>query len=171
MKLKDKNIFKGDFVIYGYMERGNMNKRGLDAVVTTLIIILLVLVAVGIIWVVVRNVVQQGAQQIDISSKCIAVDIKAVSVVPVAGQAGNYSVTLRRAAGGDVLGGIKVNIFNATADSGVINFSTPLTPLDTATKVLNASGVTAADRIEFTPYFVDASGNDQDCSQTGTFSF
>lgn len=37
-----------------------MNKKGLDAVVTTLIIILLVLVAVGIIWVVARNVVQQN---------------------------------------------------------------------------------------------------------------
>ena len=62
------------------MKRGYMDKRGLDAVVTTLIIILLVLVAVGIIWVVVRNVVQQGSEQIDISSKCLSVDVQAVSV-------------------------------------------------------------------------------------------
>lgn len=152
------------------MERGNMNKRGLDAVVTTLIMILLVLVAVGIIWIVVRNVVQQGSEQIDISSKCIAVDVKAVSVSPVASQAGNYSVTLRRAAGGDAIGGVKVTLFNATANSGVLNFTVPLSELQTSTITIVA-GVTSANRIESTAYFIDASGNEQLCSQTGTFTF
>ena len=69
------------------------NKRGLSDVITTLIIILLVLVAVGIIWVVVRNVVQSGSEQIDITTRCVAVDLRAVSVTSVEGQAGNYTVT------------------------------------------------------------------------------
>jgi len=151
------------------MERGNMNKRGLDAVVTTLIIILLVLVAIGIIWVVVRNVVQQGSEQIDISAKCISVDLKAVSVAPVVAQAGNYSVTLRRAAGGDAIGGIKVTLFNATDNSGVLDFGDALDELETSTRTV--VGVTAAERLEYTAYFIDASGNEQLCSQTGTFDF
>jgi flagellin-like protein len=50
-----------------------MEKKGLSAVVTTLIIILLVLVAVGIIWVVVRNVVEEGGSTIDLSVKCLDV--------------------------------------------------------------------------------------------------
>ena len=151
------------------MKRGHMNKKGLDAVVTTLIIILLVLVAIGIIWVVVRNVVQQGSEQIDISAKCISIDLKAVSVVSVTGQPGNYSVTLRRLAGGDALGGVKVNVFNATSSSGVKEFGIAISALNTETRVV--TGVTGANRIEFTPYFIDASGNDQVCSQTGTYSF
>ena len=138
------------------MERGKMNKRGLDAIVTTLIIILLAIVAIGIIWVVVRNVVQQGSEQIDISSKCIAVDLRAVSVSPVSGQVGNYSVTLNRRAGGDAIGGVR-------------DFGVTLNELDTKTQTV--VGVTEANKLEYTAYFVDASGNEQLCSQTGTFTF
>ena len=53
------------------------NKRGLSAIVATLLIILLTLVAVGIIWFAVRNIVQGGADQIEASAKCTAVDISA----------------------------------------------------------------------------------------------
>ena len=151
------------------MERGKMNKRGLDAVVTTLIIILLVLVAVGIIWVVVRNVIQQGSEQIDISSKCLSVDLKAVGVSPVVTQVGNYSVTLRRASGGDAIGGVKVTLFNDTANSGVLEFGDAVDELETSTQTV--VGVTGANKLEFTAYLIDASGNQQLCSQTGTFTF
>jgi len=148
-----------------------MNKRGLDAVVTTLLIILLVLVAIGIIWVVVRNVVQQGSEQIDISARCISVDLQAVSVAPVSNQSGNYSVTLRRGAGGDAIGGVKVTLFNDTVNSGVLEFGDALDVLETSTQVVATPGVTAANKLEYTAYFVDASGNDQVCSQTGSFNF
>ena len=151
------------------MKRGYMDKRGLDAVVTTIIMILLVLVAIGIIWVVVRNVVQQGSEQIDINSKCLAIDLRAVSVVPTVGQAGNYSVTLRRGAGGDVIGGVKVAIFNDTANGGVVEFGDALDQLETSTQTV--VGVTGANKIEYTAYFVDASGNPSVCSQTGSFTF
>ena len=166
--LEHNNIFKEDFIIYN-MQRGKMNKRGLDAIVTTLIIILLAIVAIGIIWVVVRNVVQQGSEQIDISSKCIAVDLRAVSVSPVSGQVGNYSVTLNRRAGGDAIGGVKVSLFNDTANGGVRDFGVTLNELDTKTQTV--VGVTEANKLEYTAYFVDASGNEQLCSQTGTFTF
>ena len=146
-------------------------KQGLSTVVTTLIIILLVLVAIGIIWAVVRNVVQQGADQIDASSKCIQVDLRAVSVVPVAGQSGNYSVTLNRRAGGEAIGGVKLNIFNDTANSGVVEFGAGVDPLATLTRTVVTSGVTSANKMEFTAYFIDASGNELACAQTGTFTF
>ena len=146
-----------------------MNKRGLDAVVTTLIIILLVLVAIGIIWVVVRNVIQQGSESIDISSKCLSVDLKAVGVSPTANQTGNYSVTLRRAAGGDAIGGVKVTLFNSTANSGVLEFGDAVDELETSTQTI--VGVTGANKLEFTAYLIDASGNQQLCSQTGSFTF
>jgi len=144
------------------------SKRGLDAVVTTLIIILLVLVAVGIIWVVVRNVVQQGSEQIDITSKCISVDLSAVSVNET--SAGVYDVTLKRNAGGDAIGGVKVSLFNSTANSGVIDFGTALGELETVTQSVNGT-VTDANKLEYTAYFLDSSGNEQLCSQTGTFNF
>ena len=151
------------------MKRGRMNKKGLDAIVTTIIIILLALVAIGIIWAVLRNVVQQGSEQVDVNAKCIAVDIRADKVVPVVGESGNYSVTLKRAAGGEAIGGVKVNIFNDTANSGVTDFGVTLDPLDTKTQVI--VGVAGANKLEYTAFFTDASGNEKACSQTGTFTF
>ena len=147
------------------------NKRGLSAIVATLIIILLVLVAVGIIWVVVRNVIQEGAEQVDISTKCIAVDLRAVSVVPVADEAGNYSVTLRRLAGGEAIGGVKIVLFSDTANSGVLDdYFQTLSELGTRTETV-VTNVTDANRLDYTVYFTDDSGNDALCSQTNSFTF
>ncbi len=147
------------------------NKKGLSAVVTTLLVILLVLVAVGVIWVVIRNVVESGAETIDISSKCIAVDVSAQSVTAVSGEEGNYSVTLKRNAGGDTIGGVKVNIFNSTASSGLIDFGATLGELETETSKIETNSVTNATKIEYTVYFVDDSGNEQFCSQTQSYTF
>lgn len=146
-----------------------MKKKGLSAVVTTLIIILLVLVAVGIIWVVVRNVIEEGAEQIDINTKCVAVDVRAVSVTE--SSPGDYSVTLERKAGGGDIGGIKVNLFTDTSSSGVIDFGVAIAELERETQTINGSGLPDADRIEFTVFFLDASGNDQLCTQTNSFEF
>ena len=144
------------------------NRKGLSAVVTTLIIILLVLVAVGIIWVVVRNLIEEGAEQIDINTKCIAVDIRAVGVTE--SDPGNYSVTLNRKSGGGDIGGVKINLFNDTASSGVIDFGIAVRELFTETATLEA-GIINANKMEFTVFFIDASGNDKLCSQTTPFEF
>lgn len=145
------------------------NKRGLSAIVATLIIILLVLVAVGIIWVVVRNLIQEGSEQIDISTKCIAIDLRAVSVAPVADEAGNYSVTLRLA-GGEIIDGVKIALFNDATNSGVLDGFEDLDVLETRTETIVA-GITDANKLEFTVYFTDASGNEALCSQTNSFTF
>jgi len=147
------------------------NRKGLDAVVTTLIIILLVLVAIGIIWVVVRNVIEGGAGQIDISTKCIQVDLSAEQVINNGG--GSYDVTIKRNAGGDgAIGGIKVTLFDDTAgtNSGVLDFGAAPNALETVTRTL-ATGVASANRLEYTAYFLDDSGTEQLCSQTSTFNF
>jgi len=158
--------------MYKFKRRKMESKRGLSAIVATLLIILLTIVAIGIIWLVIRNVVQSGAETIDISSKCVEVNLEAVSVNET--SAGVYDVTLRRRSGGqDDLGGIKVNIFNTTTSSGVMDFGT-LNRLQTKKVTFNtsqASEVTNGNKIEFTPFFLDASGNEQLCSQTGEFKF
>ncbi len=146
------------------------NKRGLSAIVATLIIILLVLVAVGIIWVVVRNLIQEGAEQVDVSTKSIAVDVRAVSVAPVIGSPESYFVTLKRIAGGEAIGGVKISLFNETANSGVLDGFLVLSELETKTETV-AARITNASRLEYTVYFIDDSGNERLCSQTNSFNF
>jgi hypothetical protein len=146
------------------------NKRGLSAIVATLIIILLVLVAVGIIWVVVRNLLQEGAEQIDVSTKCIAVDVRAVSVVENE-TTEEYFVTLRRTAGGEDIGGVKISLFNETGNSGVLDGFLELGELETRTETFAATNITNANKLEYTVYFLDDSGNERLCSQTSPYSF
>lgn len=150
------------------MRRTMENKRGLSAIVATLIIILLVLVAVGIIWVVVRNVIQGGAEQVDLNTKCMAVDVRAVGVT---GEDGNYSVTLKRVAGGEEIAGVKIALFNNTANSGVLDGFLILSELETRTETFEETNITNANKLEFTVYFEDESGNEALCSQTTPFTF
>ena len=170
---EDKKIFKGEFISYK-MKRGSMkiqNKRGLSAVVATLIIILLTLVAVGIIWIVIRNVVESGAGQIDLSQKCISVDLTALSVVE--SPAGTYAITLKR--GSDSQGdmGVKVNLFAGATSSGVFDWGvlSDLDALGTVTKTVGPTGLNSATKVEFTAFFEDDSGNQLLCLQTREFNF
>jgi hypothetical protein len=149
-----------------------MDKRGLSAVVTTLIIILLVLVAVGIVWVVVRNVIETGTGQLDINAKCLAVNMEAVSVVNTT-EVGNYNITLHRDAGGDDIGGVKLVLKSPTENGDVMDFAS-IIELDTETQSYTPAqtGLTDgfANVLEYTVYFLDDSGNEVACSPTQELS-
>lgn len=56
------------------------NEKGLSTIVATLLIILLTLVAVGIIWVVIRNVIQSNTEQISLGKFTLDLEIKDVLV-------------------------------------------------------------------------------------------
>jgi hypothetical protein len=58
------------------LKRGD--SRGLSTIVATLIIILLVLVATGIIWIVIRNVVKGGSEQISLGKFTLDLEISQV---------------------------------------------------------------------------------------------
>ena len=158
------------------MKGGYMKKRGLSAVITTLIIILLVLVAVGGIWIVVNNFIQQGTETIGLSQKCLSVELVALSVIPVSGV--GYDVAINRKAGGDAIGGVKVNLFNSTGDnSGVVDFGTVIGKLETEKRTIETginagnAGLVNANRLEYTAYFLGDSGEEQLCSGTNEFDF
>ena len=145
-----------------------MKKRGLSTVVTTLIIILLVLVAIGIVWVVVRNIIQSGVEGVELSAKCLNVDVKATAVVNT--SATDYDVTLTRTASGEEIAGVKLVFFNATGgSSSVIDVSENIAPLATVTKSVDGE-IINSNKVEVTAYFKDTSGNEKPCSQTTSSS-
>ena len=148
------------------------NKQGMSAVVTTLIIILLVIVALGIIWVVVKNVIQSGVEQVELSEKCMSVEIQATKLTETA--SGNYSLTLSRTGSGEeIIGGVTVVFANTTSNtySSPTDFGTPLAPLETKTQDLLDTGVDGANKIEMTVYFVNDLGETEICPTTRTTEF
>ncbi len=146
------------------------DKKGLSEVVTTLIIILLVLVAIGIVWAVVSSILQSGTEQTSTTAKCLQVDIKATAAQCTVG--GVCNVTYRRNAGGDVVDGVVI-VFSNGQTSNQTEVAGNLAPLATQTKAGVATGLTSPvpNSIEIAAYFVDASGKQQLCATSGKFQF
>lgn len=155
------------------------NKRGLSTIVVTLIIILISLVAVGIVWVVVRNLINSGTNQASVQYMCNGVDMEATALPICTGTGGMIrlcSVTIQRqGTGNDVMGGVKLSFENAT--SGVVSplvytFAGNVAPMG----VVNGSQITqlnttinTADTLVVSTYFIDTSGNQYVCQNPTSF--
>jgi hypothetical protein len=153
------------------------NNKGLSTVVTTLIIILLVLVAVGIIWGVVNNLLTKSKSNINANTRCMDIDIKATKVLD--NGDGTFNVTLSRTSTGEAVDGVKAVIYNnESLNTEVLDIAYAVNPLDNVVKVTTAStnfptGFTGTliKKIEVTPYFTDDSGVEVLCPVTATKEF
>lgn len=144
--------------------------RGLSGIVTTLIIILLVLVAVGVIWGVVNNLLDRGTGQIETTTKCIDIDIRATKVIP-SDSAGGYNITLeRKPTGENVPFGAKVIFFNGNTNTEPFDFGEELDRLRIVTTNI-PSGLVNATKVQVTPYFYDDSGQEVLCPTSTEFEF
>jgi len=142
------------------------NKKGLSTVVTTLIIILLVLVAIGIIWVVIRGVIDTGSGQIDTGVACPLIDVKVINVSSIC-DSGSCDVTVYRSSGGEDFSGLKIVFSNAT-DSNSVDYPNNVAQLQTVT--IPSQGVEGTTKIVIAPYFKDSQGNNQLCSSVATYN-
>ncbi len=153
-----------------------VQRKGLSTVVTTLIIVLLVLAAIGIIWGPVKNLLSSGTSQLGNANNCLNLNVQATKVVNVSAT-GAYNVTLRRDSGGSYTGpvGAKLIFYSNSGNSQTIEFpgGASLKPLDVVTQTVTTPGnFTNASKVEVTPFYVDASTGDQTlCSTSTTFSF
>jgi len=136
------------------------NKRGLSTIVATLLIILLTLVAVGIIWVVVRNVIQGGAEQISLGKFTLDLEIRSV-----ARNAGTNSmdIKLKRNPGEGELSGL---VFIAVGDENteIVNVTDlTLRQLEERTFNINltsSTNVSGLEKVAVAPIFVTESGEE-----------
>jgi len=101
-------------------------KRGLSTIVITLIIILISLVAVGIVWVVVRNLIEETTPGIGIERFTLDAKIKDVNID---NSSNNVSLTLKRNAGAGEFSKMKF-LFYDGKDSEVITEAVSLSELE-----------------------------------------
>ena len=139
------------------------NTKAMSQIVTTVILVVLVLVAIGIVWGVISNLVGDSADDIDAGAKCLAIVVDATAVVNT--TLDDYSVTITRAAGGDEIDGVVATIFSDTENGGLQDLESTISELETET-ITDVVGVEDANRIEITPFFNDASGNPSYCGTT-----
>ena len=142
-----------------------IGRKGLSTVVTTVIMVLLVLVAVSVVWVVINNILGETSEQININSKCVATILTVDSVDCTTPSA--CSVVIKKGGGGPIHGIIAV--FSDATSSGI--------PVDksgdiqiTSTFVM-ASGLTAPNSISVAAYFTDDTGTNITCTQIADLNF
>jgi hypothetical protein len=102
-----------------------MNKRGLAAIVTTLLVILLVLVAVGVVWGVVRNVIVENSEKVSLGRLTLDVEVNNVKT-----NGDNLEVSVTRNSGAGELSGISFAISDGI-NTQVFERETTMIQLDT----------------------------------------
>ena len=136
-----------------------MDKRGLSAVITTVIIILLVMVSTGIIWVVIKNLVVEGSEEISFGRFVFDLSIKRAYM-----SGTDVWVSVRRSpGGGDDLIGINL-IFSNRTDSIVIEKTIALRELEERTFVFTPAevpGIGAGDEVSVAPIYLSDSGREK----------
>jgi hypothetical protein len=80
------------------------NRKALSDVITTLIIVLLSLVAIGIVWVVISNIIKSGEQQTSFQFGTLFLDLQLEKVTVNADD--SVSVTVKRGVGEGELAGV-----------------------------------------------------------------
>lgn len=153
------------------------NTKGLSGVITTLIIILLVIAAIGIIWAVVNPFIKGAGDDIATQTNCMNLEIEVQSVTCTAGDA--CIVKLKRGADGGVQpNGVKLLFYNA---AGTSNYPADVTltagDLDEleiyTTPAINAKtdGVLSdVATVSLASYYTDGSGNPSYCDETGSYN-
>lgn len=153
------------------------NKKGLSAIVATLIIILLVIVAFGIVSVVVRQTVTSGAEQIELNAKCLEVEIRATKVVQATDPSGNaipgqWDVTLSRSLTGDFpIDGVDLIFEDESGDNRVTKtiVRTDIQRGDGFTEQVAVPEITLPGRVTVVPYLLTKAGTVHTCASSFVF--
>lgn len=103
-----------------------MNKRGLSPVIISLILIVLALVAVGILWGVISNLISKQSKEISLGKLTLDAKIKGAWINEVTNST---SVLVRRKSGAGSLAGFKF-IFNNGTDNEVHTVNTSMKELE-----------------------------------------
>ena len=136
------------------------NKRGLSDIVVTLIIIVLALVAVGIVWAVVSNLLKTGTSQANFQFGTLFLSLTINNVA--LDNSGNVLVTVSRGTGDGDLSAIDFIVSDGTK-SQVIKKTTSLSPLGSQTFTLTPSdlqGISGIYEIDIAPV-MNSGGTDQ----------
>jgi len=142
-----------------------MNKRGMSLVVTTLIIILLAIVAVGIVWVVVKNIVNKGREEITLTGLTLDLEITKVVLddkgTPDDTDDDELFITVKRNPGEGNLVGINFVISDGD-NSVVVQEDTTLAELgvQTFSYFTNTLAVGKITSISIAPIFETSSGKE-----------
>jgi parallel beta-helix repeat protein len=138
-------------------KEGIISKRGLSTVIVTLIIILISLVAIGIFWVVINNLIKGSSENIGLGKITLSAEIKGVNVD---NSSNNVTLSVKRNVGEGELTGIKFVFYN-NSNTEVITENVELEQLAERRFVLHLSmNVSTLITISIVPVFKTSNGQE-----------
>lgn len=155
------------------------NNKALSQVVTTVIFVSLALIAIGIVWAVIQGLVQKGSADVDINSKCLAIDFTIDSASCAEATEilnGSCDVTVTRKAGGEAVSGFYAKYTNKAGEaSGLMSAASTIGQLETTSLSFDEIAETPiptveGGKVEVTAYLTDASNNPVPCARTVTYN-
>jgi flagellin-like protein len=123
------------------------NKKALSAVITTVIMIALVLVAIGIVWAVVNGLISGNSENSEYASKCLFSGITLSSLD--CSEDCQVSITRNAGSQGEEFDGVEVIFIGETEDQEIES------PGDIITSKIVTSTLTSADSVEARVYFTN----------------
>jgi len=134
-----------------------MNKKAISAVVATILVVLLAVVAVTIVWSVLKPAIIKTASKV--STSCIEVNLK---IDEANCSAGTVKVTLNT---GNIEK-LKFVFINDTGSNVVTR--DPLKGLETKTYVFNESEIRGASSVKVTPVILSEAGEEILCTEASS---
>tara|TARA_Y100000034_G_scaffold45400_1_gene55820 strand:- start:2798 stop:3226 length:429 start_codon:yes stop_codon:yes gene_type:complete len=140
------------------------NKRGISGLVTTLIMVLLVLVSIGIVWTVIKNIISGGVEQISLGQLTIDLKIKEAKI-----EGSDLIIRVSRSIGEGSLVGVKFAISNESLTK-VIEKNTSIVELEEQTFNLG-SDVSSIKEVSIAPIIKSETGKEVTGNIADTFKF
>ncbi len=129
------------------------NKKGMSTIIVTILMIVLVLVAVGVVWTIVQNILTESADDISLGSLKISLNIEKVKVTDT-----GIDVQVKRNAGEANLVGINF-IISDGVDTEVFEEETTMGELATKTFSLDYTGFVKS--VEIAPVLQSEAGKEK----------
>lgn len=142
-----------------------LEKKGVSEILITVIMVGLVLVAIGVVWAVISNLVGSQTDEVTINSDCLTIDLRPTLANC---SAGTCDVLIKRNAGGDDFAGVKLVFYYANGTSIIKESSGNIDPLATVKKQVTGVDNNTAERVEVSAYFLNDVGEEQVCSQSSS---
>ena len=141
------------------------NKRGLSEVVTTLVLVLLVIVAISVIWIVVVNLLSSKSEEISSTSFQVSMSVKSVEADPL--DPNKVILKIERDTGEGNIKGIDIVLFDGEK-SYTHRENTPIKVGEEIKKSISKGGLGAIKKVSVRPVFELNSGKEKIGEVIGT---
>ena len=130
-----------------------MNKRGLSGIITTLLIIVVVFIAVGLVWVVIQNVLTTGTEGINLDKTTTNLNVQQVSIL-----GDNVTIKVERGSQGGEIVKVRFVISNESGSSDTIEKEIQINKLEQKTILLENTGIANVSSVIVVPIIKDGEG-------------